>query len=132
MHIPPHILIVDADTSAARVTRTLVERVEPHATLAVEANAERGRLSARNHRPDILIIDPSPYSRGDELLVKQIKAEFPGARVIVLTSSPTSALRRRMHALGADLYIEKPAPPNTLVDGLRTLLVGNETRARER
>lgn len=122
MPVAPHVLIVDADPSAARVTRTLVEHVDPHVTLAVEASAERGRLSARDHHPDILIIDPSPYTRADELLVKQIKAESPAVRVIVLTSASTGALRRRMAELGADLYLEKPSAPTTLVDGLRAML----------
>ncbi|MDZ4721611.1 MAG: response regulator [Roseiflexaceae bacterium] len=122
MHEPPHILIIDADSSAASVTRTLVERVDPHAIVAVESTAERGQLSALRHRPDILIIDPSPHNRSDEELVKQLKLHDPGVRIIVLTSSSTLLMRRRMDELGIDLYIEKLTAPTPLIDGLRSLL----------
>lgn len=122
MTTPPHILIIDSDSSAANVTRTLVERVEPLATLAVEASAERARLSIQSHRPSIVIIDPSPYNHADEQLVQELKAQSPMVRVIVLTSSSTHALRRRMQQIGVDLYIEKPAAPTVLINGLRMLI----------
>jgi DNA-binding NarL/FixJ family response regulator len=121
MHNPPHILIVDADTSAARATRKLVERVKPDATVSIEAAADLGMLSARHSPPDILIIDPSPENRSDEQLIEQIKAEFPEVRVIALTSSSTPTMRRRMLQLGVDLYIEKPSAPLPLIDGLRAM-----------
>jgi DNA-binding NarL/FixJ family response regulator len=122
MSTPPHILIIDPDSSAANVTRTLIERVEPLATLAVEATAERGRLSIQQRMPSIVVIDPSPYNRSDEQLVLELKAQSPGVRVIVLTSASTHALRRRMQEIGADLYIEKPAAPTVLISGLRALI----------
>lgn len=122
MSTPPHILIIDPDSSAANVTRTLIEHVEPLATLAVEATAERGRLSIQQRMPSIVVIDPSPYNRSDEQLVLELKAQSPGVRVIVLTSASTHALRRRMQEIGADLYIEKPAAPTVLISGLRALI----------
>ncbi len=122
MHSPPHILIIDADSSAAHATRTLVERVEPLAILAVESTAERGRLSIAQHAPDILIIDPSPYNHADEQLIQDLKELAPSVSVIVLTSASTHALRRRMKQLGVDLYVEKPVPPAALIETLRALI----------
>jgi DNA-binding NarL/FixJ family response regulator len=127
MHDPPHILIIDADSSAASVTRTLVERVDPHATLAVEATADRGQRSARQKPPDILIIDPSPHNRSDEELVKHLKSSIPDVRIIVLTSSSTLMMRRRMNELGVDLYIEKLTAPTPLIEGLRAMLAAKST-----
>lgn len=131
MHDPPHILIVDADSSAARVTRTLVERVAPHSILAVEANAERGLLSVQQIPPDILIIDPSPNNRSDEQLIKHLKTSVPGVQVIVLTSSSTLMLRRQMHELGVDLYIEKLSAPTPLIEGLCAMLGIKPPHSRE-
>jgi DNA-binding NarL/FixJ family response regulator len=42
-------------------------------------------------------------------LIVQLKAERPDARVIVVASAPTPALRRKMAGLGVDTYLEKPA-----------------------
>ncbi|GAB4124522.1 MAG: response regulator [Roseiflexaceae bacterium] len=129
MQDPPHILIVDADQSAARVTKTLVERVDPHATLVIETSAERGRISALEHQPDILIIDPSTYNHAaDEQLIRQVKAHLPTARVIVLASAPTLTLRRRMLQIGADLYLEKPTATVPLIEGLRSILITTSTQ----
>src|SRR3954447_11562788 len=107
MHMNPHILIVDSDASAARITRAGVVRVAPAATLVVETDAEGGLRSARNHPPDLLIIDPPRHSPLGTQLIRELKAS-PAGHVIVLASAPTPALRRQMQVLGVDMYLEKP------------------------
>lgn len=118
-----HILIVDADPTAAQVTSAIIARVLPEATLSVAPTAENARRSAQEHHPNALIIDPSPHSLDGARLIQQLKEDCPGARVIVLASAPTPALRRRMEELGVDAYLEKPATASRLVEELRILLV---------
>ena len=118
----PHILIVDADTSAAQVTRAVVARAIPEATVAVAPTFERAQLSMQGQRPDALIIDPAPQSRGGTQLIEQFKTMYPDAPVIVVASMPTPALRRTMTGRGVDTYLEKPALLPLLRHELHALL----------
>lgn len=122
IHNPPHILIIDADASAAQVTRSLVLRVNPSATWSIEPTAERGSRSADAHPPDVLIIDPNPIDMEATRLMQHVRSDCPDARIIVLSSSTTPTLRRYMYEIGADLFFEKPSAPAGLFAGLRMAL----------
>jgi len=104
-----HFLIVDTDTSAAQVTCALIARAIPEAMLVVAPTFEHARLSMQGQHLDALIIDPSPHSQEGARLIEQFKATRPDARVIVVASMPTPALRRMMAGLRVDTYLEKPA-----------------------
>lgn len=106
---------------AAQVTGAMITRSLPSATLCFEPTPERGWLSFQRSHPDVVIIDPSLHSPAGLELIRQIKEQAPPARVIVLTSSPTPALRRRMSALGADVYLEKSGPLDQLVAQIRRI-----------
>jgi DNA-binding response OmpR family regulator len=118
----PHILIIDADLGAAQVTRAVVARTLPDATVAMAPTVERALLSMQEQRPDALIIDPAPQIRDGTRLIEQFKAARPDAPVIVVASMPTPALRRTMAGLGVDTYLEKPALLPLLRNQLQALL----------
>lgn len=119
-----HILIIDADAAAAQVTRARIARIVPGATFAVERDPERGWLSAQQHKPDIVLIDPARHRLHCGLLLQLIKEAHPATGVIVLDSAPTPAFRRSMHQLGVDLYLDKASSLVFLGDGLRNTLAG--------
>jgi DNA-binding NarL/FixJ family response regulator len=102
------VLIVDADASAAEVTRACAERALPGAAVTVEPSPHQGWLSLQGANVTMLIIDPAPYTPAAAQLIRFIHKEFPTARVIVLASAPNMALRRNMQLLGVDAYLEKP------------------------
>jgi DNA-binding NarL/FixJ family response regulator len=120
-----HILIVDPDTSSAHVTRAIVARAAPDARISVEPDAEQACHKLARLLPDVLIVDPSPSLLAGLKLIATVKGQHAG-QVIVVASAPSLGLRRRMHALGVDLYLEKPAP--LLVSDLRTFL--NSTQGK--
>lgn len=122
---PHSILIVDSDTRAAQVTGALITRSLPDATLRVEPTPERGWVSFQQDHPDVLIIDPSMNSPAGVQLIRRIKGGQPAAWIIVLTSSPTPALRRRMSDLGVDVYLEKSAPLEQLIAQLERISSGS-------
>jgi DNA-binding NarL/FixJ family response regulator len=117
-----HMLIVDSDTIAAEVTRAIVSRAVPEATVAIAPVAADGALNMHGNFPDVLIIDPSPHAVHGTQLIGQLKAARADARVIVIASTPTPALRRRVAELRVDAYLEKPVLLSLLMDQLRTLL----------
>ena len=124
----PHILIVDPDASAARITRAGVERVVPDATVTVEPNPDRGWHSVQRRCPDVLIIDPPQHIVTTVRLIQDLKQLAPQAQVIVLTSAPTPTLRRTLQRLGADAYLAKPAPLPVLMEVLQHAVLQVEQR----
>lgn len=117
----PHILIIDADASAAYITRACVQRVAPKAICTIESDAS-GRMYDARDPLDVVIVDPPYHSPAGIRLVRALKETHPKVHVIVLTSAPTPMLRRDMQLLGVDAYLEKPAPLAELVVALRTSL----------
>ncbi|HEX6290072.1 MAG TPA: response regulator [Herpetosiphonaceae bacterium] len=121
-----HVLIVDADMSAAAVTHAIVKRVAPEATVVCESTSDRGWLSIQQMTPDVLIIDPVVQGPGGTLLIQLCKEEHPAMRIVVLASLPTPALRATVKRLNIDVYLEKPAAMAALADKLRTLILSRE------
>jgi DNA-binding NarL/FixJ family response regulator len=117
-----HILIIDADPSAAHTTRALVARIAPEATVTLEATPERGWVSMRQRPAEVLIIDPSPHELAAAELIQWLRTERPAAGVVVLASNSPSALRQKMGELGVDLYQDKHQPPAELIQQLRGAL----------
>ncbi len=118
----PHILIIDADASAAQTTLALVARVTANATLAVEANLEHGRVSLQQHTVDALIIDPAPHDLAAARLIAWVTMEHPAVRVIVLASTVPWAVRRQIAALRIARYLEKHTGPTLLIEQLHSAL----------
>jgi DNA-binding NarL/FixJ family response regulator len=114
-----HILIVDADCIAARVTEALVARLVSSATRVVEPTAEGGRRHVHQQPPDMLLLDLSPNQLADDRLIREVKAFNPHALVIALTSLTSPAARRRLRDRQIDVYVEKGCAPEVLVSALR-------------
>jgi DNA-binding response OmpR family regulator len=103
-----HILIVDADRSAAQVTGAAVTRSLPAATVTVTTDPAHAWPRHQPESLDVLIIDPPSRRPAGTQLIRRAQAIWPGVLVIVLASAPTPALRRDLRALGVDVYLEKP------------------------
>lgn len=123
----PRILILDANASAAQVTRAGVQRAVPQASIAVEATPENAWINAQREPPDLLIIDPVPAELASAWLIQTIKATYPSSRVIVLASAPTSAIRRNGGRVAIDVYLEKPAPLSALMQAVQKVLESKST-----
>lgn len=118
----PHILIVDADVSAAEVTSAVVRRIAPEAILVCERTPDRAWVEAQHNPPDMIIIDPSPHGPAGAFFIQLCQAAWPKARVVVLASAPTPTLRAGVAGLKVAEYLEKPTASRLLVDKLRAVL----------
>lgn len=117
-----HILIVDADRSAAQVTRAAVARSLPAATVTVTTDPAHAWARSQPEPLDVLIIDPPPRRPAGTQLIRQVQAIWPDVLVIVLASAPTPALRRDLRAIAVDVYLEKPALLPVVLAALHTAL----------
>jgi DNA-binding NarL/FixJ family response regulator len=80
----------------------------------------------RLHRPDIILMDLRlPDMSGIDALVR-IRAEFTGARVIILTTFEGDVEIQRALKAGARGYLLKSSPPNELVEAIRHVHAGKK------
>lgn len=73
---------------------------------------------------DVMVLDLSlPRVAGAEVL-RRVKAQRPGARVIVLSMYPEEQYASHLLASGADAYISKASPPERLLEAVRAVASG--------
>ena len=80
----------------------------------------------RMHKPDVTLMDLRlPDMSGIDALIA-IKAEFPEARVIMLTTFEGDVDIQRALEAGARGYLLKSMPPGSLADGIRQVHAGKK------
>ena len=86
------------------------------------AQASNGREAIerfREHKPDITLMDLRlPDMTGIDAMIA-IRSEFPGARVIILTTFESDTEIQRALAKGASAYMLKTAHPKDLAETIR-------------
>jgi DNA-binding NarL/FixJ family response regulator len=117
--VAARVLIVDDDLEV-RWLVAFVPRRDPHVTLVGEADdGEAGVELVRQERPDVVVIDVMmPRVDGIEA-TRRIKREWPGTKVLVLTSLTDDETRRAAFVNGADSFLSKRDIASTLVPAIR-------------
>ena len=115
------ILICDDHAVVREGLRALIS-TEPDMIIAGEAvNGENAVAAFRELRPDVTLLDMvMPRMDGVEAL-KIIVSEFPGARVLVLTSFSDDEMVFPAIKAGALGYLLKDSTPEELVRAIRTV-----------
>ena len=118
------ILIVDDHPIVRQGLRRMFEA---EADLAVCGEAESepvAREAIRARKPDIVVVDLS-LERGDGIeLVRQMHAEIPELRMLVLSMHDETIYAERLLAAGAMCYIMKQAASDQLLIAVRRVLDG--------
>jgi len=104
-----------------------VIRSQPDMVLAGEASNGRQAVQRfREHEPDVTLMDLRlPDMSGIDAMIA-IRAEFPEARVIILTTFAGDAEVQRALEAGARAYLLKSMPPKELLDGIRKVHAGKK------
>jgi DNA-binding NarL/FixJ family response regulator len=119
--LPIRILIAE-DHLIARAGVSAIVNAHPDMTVIAEAiNGNQAVVLHRTHRPDVTLMDMRmPVMNGFEA-VAAIRAEFPNARVIALsTYSGDEDIRRAMLA-GAQAYLTKDVLHDELIGAIRAV-----------
>ena len=104
----------------------LVERVlalRPHVRLVTATTGEGGIDAAREHHPDLILLDLNlPDVGGDEVL-RTVRRDpvVSQARVAMLSADATERQRKTLLAAGADAYLTKPIDVRRLLDAVEEL-----------
>jgi len=118
------ILIVD---DHPLVREGIASLVGNYADMTIVAEAAEGRgalLAFRQHRPDVTLMDLRMPGPSGIDVIASIRAEFPAARVIVLTTYEGDVLVQRALRAGASGYLLKSAVRTDLVDVIRAVHAG--------
>lgn len=102
----------------------LTSSLEQTAGMRVVAQANRGDTLlalVEQHQPDMVLLDVNLPGKDGLQLSHEIKAAWPGIKVMLLTMYVPSELRVDVHALAADAYILKNSGTETLLNALQAL-----------
>jgi DNA-binding NarL/FixJ family response regulator len=119
------ILIVD-DEQLLRLGFRMIFEAEPDLTVVGEAGdgTEAVRLTGQTH-PDVVLMDiRMPRTTGIEA-TKRIAAQFPGSRVLVLTTFDLDEYAFAALRVGASGFLLKNAEPSVLLAAIRTVASGD-------
>ena len=108
--------------------------LENHPDMELVAEASNGREALehyRKHRPDITLMDlQMPEMSGIDAM-SAIRAEFPHARIIVLTTHAGDVQVSRALKAGARAYLLKGSLRKELLDTIRAVHAGQKRLAAE-
>lgn len=118
-------ILVAEDHLVARVGVTAILNRQPDMVVVAEAaNGKQAIERFRKHLPDVALLDMRmPVMSGVEAAIA-IRSEFPGARLIALTSYGGDEDIRRALAAGVQAYLTKDVLRNELLKTIRTVHTG--------
>ncbi|MBE9605663.1 sigma-54-dependent Fis family transcriptional regulator [Acetobacteraceae bacterium H6797] len=113
------ILLIEDD---AVLGASLVQRLDLEGVKSWWARSlAEGEALLRRHRPSLIVCDIRlPDGSGEDLLLR-LMPEIGGTPIVVVTAYGDVGQAVRLLRAGADDYLEKPFPPQRLLEKLRSL-----------
>jgi two-component system, NarL family, response regulator len=120
-------ILISEDHMIARAGMGAIVNAQPDMIVVAEAiNGEQALALYRKYRPDIILMDMwMPVMNGFEA-VAAIRAEFPPARIIALSTFGGDEDIRRALVAGAQAFLTKDAPNDELVGAIRAVHSGRQ------
>lgn len=113
------VLIVEDDAGIRGVLETLLEA--QHYRVVAAESAARGVLEARNHRPDLVIVDLGLPDRDGVSVIREIR-RFSPTPILVLSARTAESDKIDALDAGADDYVSKPFSTPELMARVRAAL----------
>jgi len=114
--IDDHPLMRDALTMLVQRVRPGLKVVSVHKLSSLESTVER------QGEPELFCLDLKLPDTLGLSGVHAVKAKFPQVPLVIVTGSEASECEAACLEAGANLFLEKASPPNTIIEGLRTFL----------
>jgi DNA-binding NarL/FixJ family response regulator len=121
---PIRILCVDDHPLLRQGVAVMLQSQSDMLLVAEATNGCEGILEFRKHQPDVTLMDLRlPDMSGIDAMIA-IRAEFPKARIIMLTTFEGDVDIRRALEAGARAYLLKTMPPKEFIEAIREVFAG--------
>lgn len=121
------IFIADDHTIVRSGVKALLETIDDLAVVGEAADGETAVTQILNVRPDVIMMDLEMPILDGIGAIEQIMAEWPEARILVLTSFATDDRVFPAVKAGALGYLLKDSGPQALVDAIRQVHAGESS-----
>jgi two-component system NarL family response regulator len=124
MSAPIRILVAEDHLVARAGVAAIVSMQSDMTVVAEAANGQQAVELYRKHRPDVALLDMRmPVMSGVEA-AREIRSEFPSARMIALTTYGGDEDIRRALAAGVQAYLTKDVLHDELLKAIRAVHAG--------
>ncbi len=123
---PVNILVVEDHNVVRQGLIALLNSVPEIKVVAEGSDGEQAVTLFREHRPDVTIMDLRMPKLGGVEAIKEIRAQDPNARIIVLTTFDGDEDIYRALQAGAKGYLLKDMFGDELIDAIRAVHAGKQ------
>ncbi|PID85598.1 MAG: hypothetical protein CSA11_10330 [Chloroflexi bacterium] len=125
------LLVDDMPVIRSTLTRIISQQKDLFSPVLEAANGEEAVSLARNHKPDIILMDIKMPGLTGLQATSIIQQEQPDVKIVMLTAYNEFAYVQRALKLGARDYILKPVRPQKLLQLLAEIRQEIQTEKRE-
>lgn len=125
------VLLVDDHIYIRKAIRQLLETTRYIQVVATACNGIEAVDKAHSHRPDIVIMDISMSLMDGLEATRQILADIPDIRVLMLSSHDNQEYIQSALEAGAVGYVVKEAIAREMLEAIRSLFGGGRYFCRE-
>lgn len=125
------VLIVDDDALIRDGLKILLELEEDFTVVGTATNGQEAYAQCQKERPDLVLMDIRMPVMDGVLGTQQIKQHFPEIKVVILTTFKDDEYIKEAIKSGAEGYILKNQPSDSIIESLRAVDKGNIVFERE-
>jgi len=122
---PIRVVIADDHAVVRRGLRHVLRVEEGFQVVAEAVDLDEARRCVRGHRPDVLVLDLNLPDGSSLAAIPELRAEFPGTQIVVLTMQSEPAYAREALRRGALGYVLKEAAESELIEAVRRAAAGD-------
>lgn len=115
---PISVIAVDDNPLIIEAIRSLLASRDDMVLVGHETTGTRGLRLAREHAPDVAIVDLALPDTNGLVLVQRMTSEMPSTKVVVLSTVEDRCFIRRAFEVGAKAYVSKRSPGERLLQSI--------------
>ncbi|WTP19191.1 response regulator transcription factor [Streptomyces sp. NBC_00191] len=118
-------LLLAEDQSMVREALAALLGLDPDFEVVAQvARGDEVLAAARAHKVDVALLDIEMPGRTGIEAARELHAEFPAVKIVILTTFGRPGYLRTAMEAGADAFLVKDAPAAQLADAVRKVLAG--------